>query len=89
VKFGSWAEELCATILYKKPYITPDEMADCAQHIISSSDTTSDRVHPTVYKTFISIMSGNVMDAVELLRTMGGFTVAALPSTIVSSRIRG
>jgi hypothetical protein len=89
VRFESWGEELCATILYQKPYTTPMQVAQCAEDmILRRGDTlmsTSDRVPPFVANALVSLMHGNVEDAIGFLSTIGNSSVAALPSTIVSS----
>jgi hypothetical protein len=89
VRFESWGEELCATILYQKPYGTPIQLAQCAEDIILRSGdarmSSSDRVPPFVTKALVSLMNGNVEDGIGFLSTMGSASMAALPSTIVRS----
>lgn len=96
VRFESWAGELCATVLYKTPSMTPHQVSDCAARIAGDSKyltcdnennvvpvQTTDLVPFRVVEGLLSIMNGRVGDAICLLWTLGGWSGAALNSVIV------
>jgi len=87
VQFHSWTHHLIAELIYKQPDIRPDDIVIRAQSIhgaYASPDTESDLLDPV-----FAIMGGNAVKALELLHQLGGGSRAALPATLVRTRLQG
>lgn len=80
VQFDSWAEMLCAELIYQRPELRPSDMSARANALINKFDDEN-----PLWDTLLSVMEGNAGRAVELMWVQGGSTLAALPSMIVSA----
>lgn len=82
VEFESWAEELCAELLYKMPNLRLADMNVRATRIMKSYDAAEGL--ESVNEMILSIMKGNAGRVVEVLHELGGGSGAALPAVMVS-----
>ena len=80
VQFDSWAEMLCAELLYKQPSMRPDDISSRAAAIMAQfDDSTSTGMDEVV----LSVMKGNAGRVVEAMHDLGGGSGAALPAVMV------
>lgn len=82
VEFDSWADELCAELLYKIPNIRLADMHIRATKIMNKYDVSEEQ--ESVNQMILSIMMGNAGRVVEVLHELGGGSGAALPSVMTS-----
>jgi hypothetical protein len=75
VEFGSWAEQLCAELLYKTPHLRPTECSNRTLAIMKRFGT--------VQNAIVAIMQGEAGRAIQQMYELGGGSGAALPSTLV------
>lgn len=81
VVFESWAEELCAELLYKAPDLRLNDM-----HIRASvaMEKHADETSGFFNEVVLSVMRGNSGRVIEVLHELGGGSGAALPAAMVS-----
>jgi hypothetical protein len=75
VVFNSWAERMCAELLYVRPDLRGDDLHTIAKRCM--------RGEP-LQEVIIGVMEGNAGRVVEALYRLGGSSGAALPATMVS-----
>jgi hypothetical protein len=83
VQFSSWAEKLCAELLYVNPVMLPRSLSSRARRIMRD-DPDLNVMSSDLTNAILSIMEGNAGKAVELMYDFGGASGAALPATMVS-----
>jgi hypothetical protein len=82
IVFESWAEELCAELLYRAPNLRLADMHIRASRIMEKyGQGESDFFNEVV----LSVMRGNAGRVVEVLHELGGGSGAALPAVMVST----
>lgn len=82
VKFESWADELCAELLYKIPNIRLSDVHIRATKIMNKFEVSEEQ--ESVNQMILSIMMGNAGRVVEVLHELGGGSGAALPAVMTS-----
>jgi len=75
VVFQSWAERLCAELLYIRPDLRGDDLHIRAKRCMSGEP---------LQEAIISVMEGNAGRVVETLYRLGGRSGAALPATMTA-----
>ena len=80
VHFDSWAEMLCAELLYKQPTLRPDDISARASAIMAKFGDTTD---VGMDEVVLSVMKGNAGRVVEAMHDLGGGSGAALPAVMV------
>lgn len=84
VQFDSWAEELCANLLYKIPMISQPDVHLRTERIMQSHGAvTSGGMEEVV----LSVMKGNGGRAIEVMHEMGGGSGAAFPAVMVRRNV--
>lgn len=91
IQFGSWHEELCAELLYKKPNIRLMDMnvraaalmQKRAQYNNSGMNDDNDR-KDVIDEMVLTIMRGNAGEVVKALYEFGGGSGAALPAVVTA-----
>jgi hypothetical protein len=83
VHFDSWAQKVCAELLYRHPDSRPGQISKRAKRIIEGFPTEDDNTEHI--STILSIMEGDAARAIGLMYELGGAAGAALPATLVSS----
>lgn len=81
VEFESWAEELCAELLYKLPNVRLGDIHVRASKTMEKYETTGPSGLDDV---ILSVMRGNAGSVVEIMHELGGGSGAALPAVMVS-----
>lgn len=81
IKFSSWAEQLCAELLFRCPNSRPIEIANNARRLVKFY--FADDV-PYEVATMLNIMEGDAASAIALVYGTGGSAGAAVPATIMS-----
>ena len=85
VVFESWAEELCAELLYKTPNLRLSDMHIRVSRIMEKYDDSADKGEAIFFnEVVLSVMRGNAGRVVEVLHNLGGGSGAALPAVMVS-----
>jgi hypothetical protein len=80
-EFESWAEELCAELIYKSPNIRLVDMNVRASRIMKKYEASED---PGGFdEVIIRVMKGNAGRVVEVMHELGGGSGAALPAVVV------
>jgi hypothetical protein len=83
MEFDSWADELCAELLYKKPNLRLSDIHVRAQIIM---DRHSETEKGSFEEVVLSVMQGNSGRVIEVMHELGGGSGAALPAVMVSFR---
>jgi hypothetical protein len=81
IEFDSWAEALCAELLYKLPNLRPDDMNVRAARVMEAHGTSTKGGFEEVV---LSVMKGNAGRVIQVMHELGGGSGAALPAVIVS-----
>lgn len=82
LEFESWAEELCAELIYKLPNIRLVDMHVRASRIMQKYDASEG---PGGFdEVILSVMKGNAGRVVEVMHELGGGSGAALPAVMTS-----
>lgn len=81
IDFDSWAEALCAELLYKLPNLRPDDMNVRAARVMEQYGASTKGGFEEVV---LSVMKGNAGRVVQVMYELGGGSGAALPAVIVS-----
>ena len=85
VSFATWAEQLLAELLYKRPDMKPCSLSRRARRIVQDFDETA---NPHLVDALLKIMEGNAGEAIQLLFGFGAGSGAALPAAMVRSPLR-
>ena len=80
ISFDSWSEEFCAELLYRTPALRPCSMSPRASALMKKFASEHVMDEP-----ILSIMDGEAGKAIDYMYINGGFSGAALPSTLVRS----
>ena len=80
MEFDSWAEALCAELLYKLPSVRPDDMHARAFRWMEALGTATKGGFEEV---ILSVMKGNAGRVIEVMHELGGGSGAALPAVMV------
>lgn len=81
IDFDSWAEELCAELLYKLPNVRLVDMHVRASKIMQKYE--ADKLLRHFQEVVLSVMRGNAGRVVEVMHQLGGGSGAALPAVMV------
>lgn len=78
--FDSWSEQLCSELLYRTPNLRPRNIGSRASALMQkfASQAVTD-------EAILAIMDGEAGKAIDEIYINGGFSGAALPSTLVRS----
>jgi hypothetical protein len=82
LSFDSWAEQMCAELLFVRPDIRPRNMSASASRIMKEMERRGIDNGPM--EELLSIMNGNAGRAIEIMYIYGGASGAALPTTLLS-----
>lgn len=81
IEYDSWAEALCAELLYKLPNLRPDDMNVRAARVMEQYGASTKGGFEEVV---LSVMKGNAGRVIQVMHELGGGSGAALPAVIVS-----
>jgi hypothetical protein len=81
IEFDSWAEALCAELLYKLPNLRPDDMNVRAARVMEKYGAF---IKGGFEEVVLSVMKGNAGRVIQVMHELGGGSGAALPAVIVS-----
>jgi hypothetical protein len=81
IEFDSWAEALCAELLYKLPNLRPDDMNVRAARVMEQYGVFTKGGFEEVV---LSVMKGNAGRVIQVMHELGGGSGAALPAVMVS-----
>ena len=83
ISFSSWAERLCATLLFQSPSLKPRQVHVLALNFMEGFTDNGDEIDAE-NEILLDIMEGRSGQSIDVLYSLGGATGAALPTTLVS-----
>lgn len=83
VNFDTWAQQVCAELLYRHPDSRPAQISKRTRRIVDQF--LRDNENSAHINTVVNIMEGDAGNAIELIYASGGAAGAALPATLVGS----
>lgn len=87
VYFSSWAEHLCASLLYQCPTLLPHQIPTLAKKYMRQAEADNgddDQGLSSENEILLNIMEGKPAETIAALYNLGGATGAALPTTLMA-----
>ncbi|KAL7567830.1 hypothetical protein ACA910_000576 [Epithemia clementina (nom. ined.)] len=84
VAASSWAEHLCACLIYQNPAIKPRQVPALAYRFMMEYSNSNQDDDAAENHVLLDIMEGRASQSIDVLYSLGGASGAALPSTLLA-----